>query len=268
MPTFQWMVNRMSNDSEKNYSDDKKMSLIDHLSDLRSCLIYSVIAVGAGFIIAFYFSERILAIFTGLVKTTNKPMFVFLSPAEALWANFKVALFGGILIALPVVLYQVWRFIAPGFLKNERRYALPFLIVGVVSFGIGLVFCYFVVLRYAMDFLLTYKTANLTPMISIGAYLDFVIKFMLAFGFIFELPLIIIFLTKIGILTPAFLSKNRKYAILLNFIAAAVLTPTPDIFNQALMAGPLIVLYELGIIGAKIFCKDAGRKKEEVFKEC
>ena len=110
-----------------------------------------------------------------------------------------------------------------------------------------------------MNFLLSYKTADLTPMISIGYYLDFVIKFMLAFGIIFELPFIIIFLTRIGLFTPEFLAKNRKYAILLNFIIAAVLTPTPDVFNQLLMAVPLIVLYEVGIIGARIV-----RKKAEV----
>ena len=125
----------------------------------------------------------------------------------------------------------------------------------------GILFCYFVVLRYALDFLFTYKTANLTPMISIGLYLDFVMKFMLAFGLIFELPIVIVFLTKLGILTTEFLTRNRKYAILVNFIVAAILTPTPDLFNQLLMAVPLIALYELGIIGAKIFCKDVKGKK-------
>lgn len=247
-------------ESMKN-SDEKSMSLTDHLYELRSCLITSLIAVGIGFMVSFYFSERILRLLTGLVAPDRRPVFVFLSPAEALWASFKVALFAGIILALPVILYEVWRFISPALYERERRYALPFLIVGVISFGVGLFFCYMVVLRFAMDFLLTYKTADITPMISIGAYIDFVMKFMLAFGLIFELPLVIIFLTRIGLLTPEFLSKNRKYAILINFIIAAILTPTPDVFNQVLMAGPLIALYEVGIIGAKIFCKPKEKKE-------
>jgi len=240
--------------------DEKAMSLTEHLYELRRCLIISIIAVGAGFFVSFYFSERILKFFVSLVTLDRRPVFVFLSPAEALWANFKVAFFAGIILALPVVLYEVWRFVSPGLYERERRYALPFLIVGVVSFGVGLLFCYTVVLRFAMDFLLTYKTADLTPMISIGAYIDFVMKFMLAFGLVFELPLVIIFLTWLGLLTPEFLSRNRKYAILINFIIAAILTPTTDVFNQLLMAGPLIVLYEVGIVGARIFCRSTREK--------
>jgi sec-independent protein translocase protein TatC len=235
------------------------MSLIEHLTELRRCLAISLIAVSASFTASFYFSEQLLKLLTGLITSEKRPTFVFLSPAEALWSNFKVALFAGIILALPVVLYQIWRFVSPGLSEKERRYGILFLILVIISFGIGLLFCYFVVLRFAMNFLLSYKTADLTPMISIGYYLDFVIKFMLAFGIIFELPFIIIFLTRIGLFTPEFLAKNRKYAILLNFIIAAVLTPTPDVFNQLLMAGPLIVLYEIGIIGAKLL-----RKKEEV----
>lgn len=246
--------------------NDKNMSLIDHLSDLRSCLMVSAIAVAAGFMISFYFSEKILQLLTGIVRSKHQVSFVFLSPAEALWSNFKVALFTGIILALPVILYEIWRFISPGLYGRERRYALPFLILGVISFGIGLLFCYMVVLRFALAFLMTYKTTGITPMISIGAYLDFIIKFMLAFGFVFELPLIIIFLTRIGLLTVEFLSRNRKYAILLNFIIAAILTPTPDLFNQILMAGPLIALYEIGIIGAKIFCREKAVHEEEGVK--
>lgn len=244
--------------------EERRMSLIEHLTELRRCLITSVIAIGIGFMVAFYFSERILGFLIAIIKPGSRPEFIFLSPAEALWANFKIALFAGIILALPVVLYEVWRFISPGLYKQERHYGLPFIIFGVIFFGVGLLFCYFVVLRFAMDFLLTYKTVNLKPMLSIGAYLDFIMKFLLAFGLIFELPLVIIFLTKIGLLTPEFLAKKRKYAILINFIIAAILTPTPDVFNQALMAGPLIVLYEIGIIGAKIFCREKRKKEEEV----
>lgn len=252
----------MNDDNSNETISEKKMSLTEHLAELRTCLIVSVIAIGIGFIIAFYFSEDLLKILTDLIITEQKHVFVFLSPAEALWSNFKIALIAGVFIALPVILYQVWRFISPGFHQNERKYAFPFLLTAILSFVSGILFCYFVILRYALDFLFTYKTANLTPMISIGSYLDFVMKFMLAFGLVFELPIVIVFLTKLGIVTTEFLTRNRKYAILVNFIVAAILTPTPDLFNQLLMAVPLIALYELGIIGAKIFCKDVkGRKR-------
>ncbi|MCC7202910.1 MAG: twin-arginine translocase subunit TatC [Nitrospirae bacterium] len=252
----------MDTDNTNEPASDKKMSLVEHLSELRTCLIISVIAIAVGFVASFYFSEGLLKALTDLISSDQKHVFVFLSPAEALWANFKIALIAGFLVALPVILYQLWKFISPGFYKTERKYALLFIAAGVISFALGVIFCYFVILRYALDFLMTYKTANLTPMISIGSYMDFVVKFMLAFGLIFELPIAIIFLTKMGILTISFLTRNRKYAILINFVVAAVLTPTPDVFNQLMMAGPLIALYELGIIGARIFCRDAKTRKD------
>src|SRR3972149_1388411 len=249
----------MSIDDTRETLSDKKMSLTEHLAELRTCLTVSVIAIIAGFAISFYFSEDLLKALTDLISSDQKHSFVFLSPAEALWANFKIALFSGISIAMPVFLYQLWRFISPGFMENERKYALPFIITGIVSFVIGLLFCYFIVLRYALTFLFTYKTANLVPMISIGAYFDFVMKFMLAFGLIFELPIAIIFLTKTGILTIKFLTKNRKYAILINFIVSDQLSTSSYVFKLFFTAVVRVALFELGIIGAKIFCREAGK---------
>ncbi|RPI33268.1 MAG: twin-arginine translocase subunit TatC, partial [Nitrospiraceae bacterium] len=150
--------------------------------------------------------------------------------------------------ALPIISYQVWKFISPGLLANEKRYLIPFLLSSTALFLAGSLFCFVIVLPFAMTFLLGYKIGTLTPMISVGSYIDFCLKFILAFGAIFELPLVIIFLTKFGIVSPRSLAKNRKYAILVSFIVAAVLTPTPDAFNQCLMAVPIIVLYEIGIL--------------------
>ncbi|RMG02348.1 MAG: twin-arginine translocase subunit TatC, partial [Nitrospirae bacterium] len=164
----------------------------------------------------------------------------------------------GIILSLPVILYQIWKFIAPGLLPSEKRYVAPFIIAGTGLFLIGDVFCFGVILPFAMGFLLTYKTGSLTPMISVGSYVDFTLKFLLSFGAIFELPIVILFLTKLGIVTPKTLAKNRKYAVLIAFVLAAILTPTPDAFNQTLMAGPILILYEAGIIISRIF----SRKKE------
>jgi sec-independent protein translocase protein TatC len=149
------------------------------------------------------------------------------------------------------VLYQVWKFIEPGLLAKEKRFALPFVILSTISFFIGVTFCFAIVLPMAMQFLLTFDPA-IQQMPRFGEYVDFTLKFLLAFGVIFELPLGITIAARLGLVTPQFLSRNRKYAILINFVVAAILTPTPDVFNQALMALPMCVLYEVGILAARV----------------
>lgn len=230
---------------------DVRMPVTSHLSELRDRLIYSLIAVSIGFALTFSYSQSII---NWLRRPLNSDL-VFLSPAEAFWTNLKVSFFAGLFITIPFVLYQVWRFIAPGLLPKEKQYALPFVVLSTVFFFLGLSFCYFIVLPFAIGFLLTYKTEGLKAMISVGMYVDFIIKFLLAFGLIFELPLAITLLARIGLLTPQFLTTNRKYAVLGCFIVSAILTPTPDIFNQSLMAIPMIVLYEIGVLGARLFGK-------------
>lgn len=229
---------------------DMKMHFFDHLAELRRRIIWSLVAVGLGFVPAFQFSDRIIKF---LARPLNAPP-VFLTPTEAFWVNMKVAMIAGLVLALPVVLYQVWAFVSPGLLPNERRYALPFVIVGTLFFAIGATFALWVVIPFAIKFLVGFGEAQgLTPMISVGSYIDFNLKFTVAFGVVFEMPLAITVASRMGIVTPQFLARNRKYAILINFIIAAILTPTPDAFNQCLMAGPLIILYELGIIAARVF---------------
>ncbi len=177
---------------------------------------------------------------------------VFLAPAEAFWMHMKVSFVASLIFALPVIFYQIWKFISPGLLSNEKKYLIPFLVASTGLFLVGSLFCFLIILPFAMTFLLGYKTGTLSPMISVGSYIDFCLKFILAFGAIFELPLVIIFLTKFGIVSPGSLAKNRKYAILFSFIAAAILTPTPDAFNQILMSVPIIILYEIGILLSRI----------------
>jgi sec-independent protein translocase protein TatC len=227
---------------------DQPMSFMEHLGELRRRIMWSVLAVGIGFGITFPFSQYI-------IKFLARPVPVklaFMAPTEAFWVNMKVAMIGGLALAMPVVLLQVWLFVAPGLHRQERRFALPFIVVGSLFFAIGVTFALMVVVPFAINFLLTYKTEDLTPVISIGSYTDFVLKFALAFGVVFQMPLAITLGTRMGLVTPEFLARNRKYAILVNFIIAAILTPTPDVFNQTLMAGPLILLYEVGIIAARV----------------
>lgn len=231
-----------------------KMSFFDHLGELRSRIIWSLVAVLVGLVIALNFTDH-------LMKFVRRPIemalpgikLVFLSPTEAFWVYMKVALIVGIVLAMPVVLYQVWAFVSPGLHPHERRYALPFVLIGSLFFLLGATFALLVVIPFAMRFLITFPGADLVPMISVGSYVDFVLRFTLAFGAVFELPLAITLAARMGLVTPQFLAKNRKYAILINFILAAILTPTPDIFNQCLMAVPMYLLYELGILAARVF---------------
>ena len=233
--------------------DEGKMSFFDHLSELRTRIIWSLIPAAIGLGIALYFTKGILT-FIQRPLTKMDMKLVFTTPTEAFWTYMKVAMIAGLFIAMPVVLWNVWAFVAPGLHKHERKYAAPFVIVGSLLFLLGGAFALLVIVPYASNFLVSFgQEQGLQPMISVASYTDFVLKFTLAFGVVFQLPVIITLLSMIGVVTPQFLSKNRKYAILINFIVAAVLTPTPDVFNQTLMAGPLIILYEVGIISARIF---------------
>ncbi len=254
--------------------EDEKLPLTEHLSDLRNRIVISLIALFITFAIAFNYSEYLFkAVMFPLKYSLDfsvKNMYlhfvpqeklqgmklIFLAPAEAFWMNIKVAFVAGFIFSLPVIFHQLWKFISPGLLAKEKKYVFPFILSATGLFILGASFCFFIVLPFAMGFLLTYKVGDfLMPMLSVGQYVDFCLKFILAFGVVFELPIVIIFLTKLGVVTPKTLAKNRKYAALIAFILAAFLTPTPDAFNQTLMAVPIILLYEIGIWISPLFVK-------------
>lgn len=257
--------------------DDAKMPFLAHLEELRKRLIWCLSAIGIAFVLVFNFRGILLDLLqwpltTDVVMGRRFPFVGFrhkppiaqltaLGPAETLWTHFKVAFIGGLFVALPVILYQLWRFIEPGLLPKERRFALPFVILSTISFFLGATFCLVFVLPLALRFLLTFDPA-IRQMPRFGEYVDFTLKFLLAFGIIFELPLAMTIAARLGMVTPQFLARNRKYAILVNFIIAAILTPTPDIFNQSLMALPMCLLYEVGILAARIAARR--RKPAEV----
>ena len=242
--------------------DESRMSFMEHLGELRTRLMRSLLALLVGLGIALPFSQQIMDYLAKPARDTNHNL-VFLSLTEAFWVQMKIGLIVGLFVASPAVLWQIWRFISPGLHVHEKKYAGPFVIVGSLLFIGGGAFSLKVVTPFAIQFLLSYERPGLQAMISIGNYIDFLLKFTLAFGAVFELPLVITILARLGVVTPAMLAKNRKYAILGAFIAGAVLTPTPDMFNQTLMAGPLILLYEVGIICARIFGKRASAPATE-----
>ena len=235
-------------------SVDDRMPFMEHLGELRIRIVRGLIGLLIGLVIAFPFSQKIVDYLARPIRATGNTL-VFLAVTEAFWVQMKVALIVGLFLAAPVILWQVWAFVAPGLHAHEKKYAAPFVIVGSLLFIGGGAFSLKVVTPFAIQFLLSYSRPGLQPMISIGSYVDFLLKFTLAFGIVFELPLATTLLARMGVVTPRVLAKNRKYAILGAFVAAAILTPTPDAFNQALMAGPIIILYEAGIVCARIFGK-------------
>jgi len=229
-----------------------KMSFMEHLGELRTRIVWALGSAGVGLVIAVFVTDPAMRFISKPLAKMHTEL-VFTSPTEAFWTWMKVAMVLAIFISMPAILYQVWRFVSPGLHKHEKKYAAPFIIVGSLLFLIGGAFAMLVIIPYASNFLVTFgQEKGWKPMITVANYTDFVIKFALAFGVVFELPVVITVLALIGVVTPQFLSKNRKYAILINFIIAAVLTPTPDMINQTLMAGPLCILYEVGIICARL----------------
>jgi sec-independent protein translocase protein TatC len=239
--------------------DDGKMPFMEHLGELRTRIMRSLIALLVGLAIAFPFSQTVVDWLARPIQKSGNTL-VFLAVTEAFWVQMKVALFLGLFIAAPAILWQVWRFVEPGLHRHEKKYAAPFVIIGSLLFIGGGAFSLLVVTPNAIAFLLSYARPGLQPMISIGNYVDFLVKFTLAFGAVFEVPLAMTLVARMGLVSPRAFAKNRKYAILGAFIAGAILTPTPDMVNQSLMAGPIILLYEIGIVAARIF----GRARKPV----
>ena len=238
---------------------DDKMPFLEHLGELRTRIVRALIALLVGTLIGLPFSQYLIDWLAKPVTRLGYEL-VFTAPAEAFWVQMKVGIIAGLFVAAPAILWQVWGFVAPGLHTHEKKYAVPFVLIGSLLFIIGGAFSLFVVTPYALTFLLGYARPGLKPMITIENHIDFLLKFTLAFGAVFELPLIITLAARMGLVTAKVLAKNRKYAILGAFVIGAVLTPTPDAFNQALMAGPLIILYEVGIVCARLF----GRRPKPV----
>ncbi len=232
-------------------TEEKQLSLVGHLEELRYRLLVSLITVGVCFAALYPFSETLLTLVH--VPIQNEQLYM-LSPAEAFVVHLKLAIFGAIVVSVPMLLYQLWAFVAPGLYANEKQYALPFVLVATGFFMLGGLFAYFVMLPVALKFLIGFGGSLIQPMISVTNYVSFVTTMMLVFGAVFELPVILVFLAKMGVVTPAYLRAFRKYAIVGAFIIGAVLTP-PDVVSQVMLAGPLLVLYELSIWACELFAK-------------
>jgi sec-independent protein translocase protein TatC len=218
------------------------LSFSSHLHELRDRIIKSLIAFGIATVVVWNFLDPV-------IRWVVRPLgrLVFTAPAEAFNARMTLAMIGGLVFALPVILYQLWQFIALGLKLQEQRYIKIFGPLSLVFFFGGIVFGYFVMLPISLNFLLSFSSSWMVPMITVDKYISFVGTIIISSGVAFELPLILAFLARLGIATPEFLRQKRRYAIVMILITAAILTP-PDIVSQILLTIPLLVLYELGIL--------------------
>jgi sec-independent protein translocase protein TatC len=242
--------------------EDEKLPFTSHLEELRKRLITCFIAVAVGFVVSFGFKERLFDILVHPLINVMKQgeTLIYTGLPEAFFTYLKVSFLSGLIVASPIILYEFWMFVAPGLYKTERRMMAPIVLLSSLFFIGGALFGYFFVFPWGFKFFLAFATDTIRPLPSMREYFGFSAKLLLAFGLVFELPLVLTFLAKLGIVSVEFLKKNRKYAILVIFTAAAILTP-PDVITQIMMALPLMVLYEVSIIGAKLFGKK--KPKEE-----
>lgn len=249
--------------------ENNKMPFLAHLEELRKRLIVCCVAVGIAFFISFGFKEWLFKILVRPLIATLPPgeKMVFTALPEAFFVYLEVSVIAGVMLAMPVILYEMWLFIAPGLYTHEKRLLLPLVILSTFFFAGGVLFAYLVVFPFAFKYLVSFETDIVRPLPDMREYLNLTSALLLAFGLIFELPLVLTMLSRIGIISVGFLKKNRKYAFLLAFVVAAILTPTPDVFNQFLMAGPLVILYEVSIWGAKMFGKKAAPAEESSGQE-
>jgi len=243
---------------------DKKLPLTAHLEELRKRLIYSFLAIGVAFALCYAFIKPIVEILMRpLVQVLPRgSTLVFTAVPEAFFTYLKAAFWAGIFFSSPFILYQIWAFVSPGLYQREKKYIFPYLIVSSVFFVGGALFCYYIVFPVVFRFFLSFASETIRPLPAIKDYLAFTIKLLLAFGLLFQWPALILFLARMGVVSSSILSRNRKYAVLVIFVAAAVLTP-PDLVSQLLLAGPLLAMYEGSIWMAKFF----GKKKEKAEKE-
>lgn len=234
-----------------------KMSFLEHLEELRKRLMISILAIGGGFLLCWHYAERIFGYIqmplTEFLPAGDKKL-AYTKLTEPFFLYMKVAFFAGIFIASPIIILQLWYFIAPGLYKRERRYAAPFIIFATLFFVAGGFFGYKYLLPGTCKFFVD-TGAQFKQMIKVDEYFSFASTIILASGLVFETPILIFFLARLGIVTPAFLMQKFKYAVVLSFIIAAIVTPTPDMVTQTFLAVPMIVLYLLGIGIAYAFGK-------------
>jgi len=243
---------------------DERMPLTSHLEELRRKLIISGVSWLVAFLACYSFAEPLFDMIATPVRAAlpEGTSLVFITATEPFFTYLKIGALAGLLVSMPVIFWQIWSFVAPGLYQHEKRYIIPFVLASTFCFATGAFFGYRFVFPMAFKVLIEFGTGSgeLSAMLSMGSYLSLSSKLLLAFGLVFELPVVIFFLARMGIVDHKMLARNRKFALLAAFLIGAMLTP-PDVFSQTALALPFIVLYEIGIVVARLFGKR--RKPEE-----
>jgi sec-independent protein translocase protein TatC len=232
------------------------MSFLEHLEELRVRLVHAMVALVAGFGVCWYFHEKLFYFLTQPLRRAYPSVeFIFTSPTEALMLHMKMSFFVGIFVAAPYLLYQVWAFVSPGLYPHEKSYAVPFIVAGTLFFLGGAAFGHYFLFPLTFRFMVSFGGPGMKFMPKVGEYYTFYSWFLLGLGLVFQLPVVVFIVSRIGLVTPRFLMRNFKYAILIAFFVSAIITPTPDVVTQSLLALPMLGLYLLGVGVAWLFGK-------------
>ena len=236
-----------------------KMTFLEHLDELRKRILYAASAVALGFLGSWFFREQLFAFLAIPITDVLQGPLVFTKPTEPFSIYVKVSFVAGIFLASPILLLQLWIFIAPGLYRREKSYAVPFMVSSTSLFILGGVFAYYIILPTALDFLINQFGRNFQPMVSAIEYFNFEVIIVIGMGVIFQLPVLSAFLSIFGFITPGFLWRNFRYAFLLIVIVAAVVSPTADILNLFLWSGPMVLLYMISIGVSWVFQRRRAR---------
>jgi sec-independent protein translocase protein TatC len=231
-----------------------RMSFLEHLEELRKRIIYSVYAIIAGCAVSFFFAQR-LTHYLQQYLTRMGGKLIYTEFTGGFFFYFKVGALAGLILATPIVLWQFWMFVAPGLYQKEKKIVIPFVLSASTLFGSGVAFAHFVAIPSMLKFFGTFENDYIRMMVNAGEAFSFYVLMVLAFGLVFQMPILVYFLARFGIVTARFMWKNFRYAILIIFIIAAVATPSADPVNQTIFAAPMIVLYLISIVVAKVFQK-------------
>lgn len=240
--------------------DEREMTFLGHLEEFRKRLIIIAIAILAATVVCFFYVDEVLFILT---RQAQNMELIYTTPAEAFTSQIRLALITAVLVTLPFTLFQVLSFVLPALHSVEKTAMISLLVLMVFLFFGGIAFGYFAVFPFALHFFLGFSSEELLPLFTISRYISFVVSFLVAFGLVFQLPLIFWFLGRMSIISSQFLSANRKYALLVNAILSALITP-PDVFSQILMIIPLVILYEVGFVLVRLTERKRARHLKEV----
>jgi len=238
-------------------TDDSRLTLVEHLGELRKRLMIACLAIVVGAFACYNYIDEIIQL---VVKPAAGLDFIYLSPPELFLAYVKISLVLGLVIASPIVLFQIWMFIKPGLNQKEKKYVLFAMFMGIIFLLMGVIFAYYIIIPMTLQFFIKMSIDEIVPLFSFANYISFISSLLISFGLVFELPLIVILLTQLGLVAPNTFKKHRKLVILGIFVVAAVLTP-PDIVSQTMMGVPMVFLYEFSIIISTIIYRK--KKKEE-----